>query len=253
MANEKHKDEKEHIRSELSKLTYEKAINNITNRINHAKDKGIDLLTDLGGKKPSSVKEDLENIPVIPNNFENVSMQSPLYSNNNEPVMKYTRSSKGKRIDVLADNFSNTDHNYDYHFIPGVDQLTHHGSGLDGYGYRTMPQTENEFSNGLYTDYANEPNIPIASEYRNISTDEMKSLAPVINPMTAPTKERPFRALGRRPGSTMDRFARNLSHLKPSNNPLAEMKVKNHIETSTRTQPIAPPPVAPNLQLDFKF
>ena len=116
-----------------------------------------------------------------------------------------------------------------------------------------MPQNDNELPNGFYTDYANEPNIPIASEYRNISADEMNSLAPVINPMTAPTKERPFRALGRRPGSTMDRFARNFSNLKPSNNPLADMKVKNHIETSTRTQPIAPPPVAPNLQLDFKF
>ena len=112
---------------------------------------------------------------------------------------------------------------------------------------------DNELYDGFYTDYANESNIPIASDYRNISTDEMSSLAPVINPMTAPTKERPFKALGRRPGSTMDRFARNFSNLKPSNNPLAGMKVKNHIETATRAQPIAPPPVAPNLQLDFKF
>ena len=231
-------------------MTYEKAINNITNRINHAKDKGIDILADLtaGEKKPSSVQEDLENI--IPNNFDNFSTKN---SNRNEPVMKYTRSSKGNRIDVLADNISYTDHNYDYHFIPGVDQLTHHAPALDGYGYRTMPQNDNELPNGFYTDYVNEPNIPIASEYRNISADEMNSLAPVINPMTAPTKERPFRALGRRPGSTMDRFARNFSNLKPSNNPLADMKVKNHIESSTRTQPIAPPPVAPNLQLDFKF
>ena len=250
MANEKHTDEKEHIRSELSKLTYEKAINNITNRINHAKDKGIDILADLnaGDKKPSSVREDLENI--IPNNLDHFSMQN---SNKNEPVMKYTRSSKGKRIDALIDNTSYADHNYDYHFIPGVDQLTHHATALDGYGYRTMPQNDNELTNDFYTDYANEPNIPIASEYRNISTEDMNSFAPVINPMTAPTKERPFRALGRRPGSTMDRFARNFSTLKPSNNPLADMKVKNHIETSTRTQPIAPPPVAPNLQLDFKF
>ena len=231
-------------------MTYEKAINNITNRINHAKDKGIDILADLnaGEKKPSSVQENLENI--IPNNFDNFSTKN---SNRNEPVMKYTRSSKGNRIDILADNISYTDHNYDYHFIPGVDQLTHHASALDGYGYRTMPQNDNELPNGFYTDYANEQNIPIGSEYRNISADEMNSLAPVINPMTAPTKERPFRALGRRPGSTMDRFARNFSNLKPSNNPLADMKVKNHIETSTRTQPIAPPPVAPNLQLDFKF
>ena len=87
MTNEKHTDEKEHIRSELSKLTYEKAINNITNRINHAKDKGIDILADLnaGDKKPSSVREDLENI--IPNNLDHFSMQN---SNKNEPVMKYT-------------------------------------------------------------------------------------------------------------------------------------------------------------------
>ena len=249
LANDNHqeKDEKEQIRSELSKLTYEKAINNITNRINLAKENGIDILAD------PPIQENLENIPVIPNDLGNVSIEYKR-GNKNEPVMKYTKSSKGKRIDILTDSLYNTDHNYDYHFIPGVDQLTHHGSTLDGFGYRTMPQIDDELiSSGLYTDYANEPNIPITSEYRNISTEEMNSLAPVINPMTAPTKERPFKALGRRPGSTMNRFGRNFSNLKPAHNPLAEMKVKNNIETSTRTQPIAPPPVTPNLQLDFKF
>ena len=72
LTNEKHieKDDMEHIRSELSKLTYEKAINNITNRIDHAKDNRIDPLADLKVKEnqSTSVQEDLENI--IPNNFK---------------------------------------------------------------------------------------------------------------------------------------------------------------------------------------